>query len=76
MRSEEYGTVIVPELDELARTNRIRPWSDEEIAVMNSYYTKITRADMVRYLKEHFPPGRSRSAVDHQADKMGLREGT
>ena len=73
MHSEEYGTVAIPELDEEARMNPVRAWSDEELAVMNSYYNKITRASLVRYIKEHFPPGRSKTAVDNQAERMGLR---
>ena len=72
MKAVDYGTVQIPELDEAVRTHPRRKWSDEELAIVNSYYVDTPLTILHRYLAEHFSPGRSKTAINTQAERMGL----
>jgi len=74
----DLGELVIPELEErissLEESER-RPWSPMEEEILRRYYRPglpgiaQTIAD---YLTEHFPPGRSKTAIWSKAIRLGL----
>lgn len=73
MNISEHGTVVVPELEEEVKASPWREWTEEEDAVVRSYFNRITRAALLRYLEKMCPPGRKRTALDNRAKELGLK---
>ena len=53
---------VIPEL-EAAPNVAVRVWSEEEEKIVGAYYGKKGLASIAKYLKEHYPPGRSQNAI-------------
>lgn len=69
----ELGSIDIPELTAAEKTVlRDRPWTPEEEAILRRYYRRGMVQHIVRYLAEHFPPGRTAQAIGNKATNMGL----
>ncbi len=69
--------VVIPELEDalkerMAQPGFQRPWTKEEEAILIKYYNHgITKA-IWAYLRDNFPPGRTITAIQDKAKRMGL----
>lgn len=72
MKIDMQGTVVVPELEEQVKRYALRSWTEEEIAIVRSYYGRIATVQIQRYLAKHFPPGRSTATVSRKAKELGF----
>ena len=72
MKAKNEGTIIVPELEEVARTFPKRPWTKEEDDVVRAYYGKVPNTAISRYLKKKYPPGRSPYTIKRRANVLGI----
>ena len=72
MKTQDKGTVVIPELEEEAVAYGRRLWTPEEDAILRSYHGRISTAAILRYLAKEIPPGRKRSSIDNRLASLGL----
>ena len=65
MQSKREGTIEIPELEalvgEYAPRNRL--WSEEEDAILRTYYGRVPPEAIAEVLAKMYPPGRTATAV-------------
>jgi len=72
MKATTHGIVIIPELEEAAQAYKQRVWSDEEAAIIKTYFGRVPQTVIYGYIKENFPPGRSLISIIKKAKKLGV----
>lgn len=60
----------MPELERAPKAARLRPWSQDEIALLARYYGKVPIQQLARVLRERHPPGRTYDAIKCKARQL------
>jgi hypothetical protein len=65
--SNYSDTIIIPELEEIAKRQAAFIWNAQEIAIVKEYYLRVPAPELLKFL-----PGKTKSMVYEKAAQLGL----